>query len=500
MRLRIAVGGLQHETNSFAPGGAALEDFAAPRGWPPLSRGAAMLPVLAGTPVAACGAMDAAAGAGAEVVPLLWGLALPSGPVDQTAYVALRDDLLVRLRAAGRLDGVYLDLHGAMMTTVLEDAEGDLLEAVRATVGPEVPVVASLDLHANVSPRMVAAVDGLTAYRTYPHTDMAETGARAMRRLMALAQGAPRRRLVLRQPGFLIPLVAQATAAEPVAGLYARAAELEAHGGALTIALGFPLADTSDAGPALVAEHGDPARAEAMADAALADWEAARGAFASSLLDAPAAVAAARSMPPGPGPVVIADVQDNPGGGGTNDTTGLLRALLAARAEGALMVHIADSQALAVVLAAGAGGLADTDLGGRADPASGTPLPGPWRVERLGDGRFIGEGPMYRGTPIAMGPVALVSQGGVRVILAGGRMQASEPGLLRHLGLDTAAVPILAVKSSVHFRAAYEPMARAVILARAPGRVEMDLARLPLTRARRRGAVAGSPAPCLPLS
>jgi microcystin degradation protein MlrC len=101
---------------------------------------------------------------------------------------------------------------------------------------------------------------------------------------------------------------------------------------------------------------------------------------------------------------------------------------------------------------------------------------------------------MYRGTPIAMGPVALVSQGGVRVILAGGRMQASEPGLLRHLGLEPAEVPILAVKSSVHFRAAYEPMARAVILARAPGRVEMDLARLPLTRARRRGAVAGSPA------
>lgn len=495
MRPRIAVGGLQHETNSFAPGIADADAFVAPRGWPPLSRGPAMLDALSGTPVAARGAIEAAAEAGADVVPLLWGLALPSGPVDHAAYCALRDEMCALLRAAGPLDGVCLDLHGAMMTTELEDAEGDLLAAVRTAVGPDTPVVASLDLHANVSAAMVAAVDGLTAYRTYPHTDMAEAGARAMRRVLALAAGAPRRRLVLRQPGYLIPLVAQATASEPVASLYAQADMLSGAQGALTIALGFPLADTADAGPALVAEHDTPACAEAMAAAAQAAWEDARDRFSSALLSPEAAIAAARAVPPGPGPVVIADVQDNPGGGGTNDTTGLLRALLAARVAGALLVHIADAAAVAAAVTAGVGSLLYASVGGYADPATGAPVPGPWRVEALGDGAFTGEGPMYRGTPIRMGPVALLSKGDVRVIVAEGRMQASEPGLLRHLGLDPRAVPILVVKSSVHFRAAYEPIARAVLLARAPGRVEMDIASLPFRRARRRGVVAGAPSP-----
>ncbi|MCC6008550.1 MAG: M81 family metallopeptidase [Rhodobacteraceae bacterium] len=490
--LRIALGGLQHETNSFAPGTASLADFEAPRGWPPLSRGAGMLAALEGTPVAARGALEVARAAGAEVVPLLWGLALPSGPVEHDAFETLRDEISGALRAAAPLDGVYLDLHGAMMTTAEGDAEGALLEAVRACVGPGVPVVISLDLHANVSPGMVAVVDGMTAYRTYPHIDMADAGARAMRRLLALAGGAPRRHLVLRQPGYLIPLVAQATAAAPVSGLYAKAAAQEAgQGGAVTIALGFPLADTEDAGPALVVEHEDDAIAEAMADAALRAWEDARQDFSARLLEPEEAVAEAMALPPGPGPVVIADVQDNPGGGGTNDTTGLLRALLNARADGALMVHVADEVALEAALAAGERGIMRESLGGRADPETGAPLPGPWRVDVLADGNFTGEGPMYGGTSIRMGPVALVSQEGVGVILAGGRMQASEPGLLRHLGIDPAEVPILAVKSSVHFRAAYEPMARAVLLARAPGRVEMDLARLELTRARRRGSFAG---------
>jgi len=260
----------------------------------------------------------------------------------------------------------------------------------------------------------------------------------------------------------------------------------------LTIALGFPLADTEHAGPALVAEHEEADRARAMADSACEAWEAARGAFSADLVEARDAVAAALAHPPGRGPVVVADVQDNPGGGGSNDTTGLLRALLDAGADGALLVHIADAEAVAAAVAAGVGGTSDVALGGKADPETGAPVPGPWRVERLADGRFIREGPMYHGTPIAMGPVALLSRAGVRVVVAQGRMQASEPGLLRHLGIEPRDVPILVVKSSVHFRAAYEPMARAVLTARAPGRVEMDLARLPLQRTRRRGAIAGA--------
>ncbi len=192
-------------------------------------------------------------------------------------------------------------------------------------------------------------------------------------------------------------------------------------------------------------------------------------------------------MEPGRGPVVIADTQDNPGGGGPGDTTGMLAALLAADAP-ALLVHMADAPAAAAAHAAGLGATIDVALGGRALPDTGAPVPGPWTVAALGDGNFVGEGPMYGGNAITLGPVACLSRGSVRVIVAPKRMQASEPALPKHLGQDPFAAQILVVKSSVHFRGAYQDRARAVIVARAPGPVTGDLADLPARRQTRRAA------------
>ena len=494
---RIALAGLMHETNTFAAGTAKMADFEAPGGWPPLVRGDALPAALASTSTPMSGALKVLAEAGGEPVPLLWTLALPSGPVDHTTFEALAGEIVERLAAAHAarpVDGVFLDLHGAMVTTACDDGEAEILARVRAVVGPAVPVAASLDAHANISPRMVRMADHLDIFRTYPHVDMPETGGRAMARLLDIvARGRPYAKAFRAVP-FLTSIVMQSTLDAPTDGLVASglARAETVPGGSLSQAFGFPLADIADVGPSIVAYAESEADAEAMAEAQLAEWLAAEAAFGAEMLTSAEAASRAIALAAGSGsgPVVIADAQDNPGGGGTSETTGLLRALIEAGTEDVLFVHISDEAAAARAHAAGVGGICEGPLGGAMEPEFGAPLGGPFRVIALGDGAFTGEGPMYRGNAIRLGPVALMETGGVRVIVAGRPMQASEPGLPRHLGIDPFKVSILAVKSSVHFRGAYGTAARAVLIAKAPGRVAIDLADLTYTKARRR--IAGT--------
>lgn len=486
--MRIAVAGLQHETNTFVGGVTDACAFAKPGGWPELVRGAALCEGLAGTSVPLAGALAVLADRGADVVPLVWAAALPSGPVDHRVFEAFRQEIVDGLSASEPVDGVFVELHGAMVTTAEPDAEGNLLEALRRVLGPTVPLVATLDLHGNVTARMVANADWIEPYRTYPHVDMPETGKRAARRLLDLASGEDRRPArAFRPVPFLLPLVAQATDAPEVAALFAAARAQERATGVLGVQLtmGFPYADIADAGPAIIVYAESDQKAEDVADAHLALWIAAETLLHTPLIGPDEAVAKAMDGAGPDGPVILADVQDNPGGGGTQDTTGLLKALVEAGAHGAVLTHICDAPAAATAHSAGCGATLDMTVGGRASPEHGAPVEGPFEVVALGSGRFTGEGPMYCGNAIDLGPVALLRKGGIDVVVAGRRMQASEPGLLRHLGLDPACLPILAVKSSVHFRGAYQLMARDIILVDAPGAVTMSLEKLDFRHALR---------------
>ena len=243
--MRIALAGLQHETNTFAPGVTEAEDFLAPGGWPKQSRGDEIRMALAGTSVPMAGALAVLDDADVTAVPLLWTIALPSARVRHAAFEALADEIAAGLQQQMPVDGLFLELHGAMTTTEDDDAEGALLERLRALVGPDLPIVVALDLHTNLSARMVSAADQMFAYLTYPHVDMADTGARAIKRLLELAEGAPRPAKAFRQMPYLLPLVAQGTGSQPVEGLY-RAAAARANAETM-ITLGFPLADVPDA-------------------------------------------------------------------------------------------------------------------------------------------------------------------------------------------------------------------------------------------------------------
>jgi microcystin degradation protein MlrC len=485
--MRIAIGGFQHESHSFAPRPTLWADFLAPGGFPPVQRPATLVAGLRDTAVPASGAIRAAEEAGVTIAPLSWGFAYPAGPVAAEAFERLASlimsDLLAALDA-GPLDGLYLDLHGAMVAEHFPDGEGELLRRARAILGPDVPIAASLDPHCNLTAAMVAHADVLSPYRTYPHVDMREAGARAMQLLLArIARRKPFAK-AYRQLDYLIPITSQCTLVPPMAEVMAARQSIAAKLGAAELGLcfGFPYADFADCGCALVAYGVTQQAADAAADALLRELKLREVEFAQPILDAKEAVAEAIRLARGATkPVVIADTQDNPGGGGHGDTTGLLAELLAQRAEAAVLGLINDAESAAACHAAGEGAQLALRLGGKSD---GAPLAVEARVLRLSDGRFMNTGPMTGGNFADLGPSVLIGIGGVAVIVTSKKTQAYDQALFRHLGVEPARQRILALKSSVHFRADFQPIAEAVLVAAAPGPVVADPATLPFRHLR----------------
>ena len=484
--MRIAVGGFQHETNTFAPVKASFADFRDGGAWPRLQRGPEMLDNMVGMNLPVAGAIAALRETPHELVPLVWAATVPSAHVTDDAYERIAGMMLDDLRAVGRLDAVYLDLHGAMVTESFEDGEGELLRRVRAVVGPEVPIVASLDLHCNLTPDMVEHADGLVAYRTYPHVDMAETGARAARLLLRFLEGRGPRHKAFRQADFIIPITAQCTMMEPARTLYEEIARSEA-GEVVTASFtpGFPAADIHHCGPAIVAYAMTQAAADASADRLIGRVRDSEAAFGGRIWQPDEAVLAAKEKAArARRPIVLADTQDNPGAGGTSDTVGLLEALVRNDAQGAVLGIVADPEAARAAHAAGVGATLELALGGKSGVPGQAPFRGRFAVERLGDGVFTGTGPMWRGIPCRLGLMALLRIGGVRIVVAEKKLQAADQAIFRHLGVEPAEQKILGLKSSVHFRADFQPIAEEVLVVAAPGAFAADPADLPWRRLR----------------
>jgi microcystin degradation protein MlrC len=492
---RIAVGGFQHETNTFAPQRATWADFERADAWPGFLRGAELIDAVEGYNIPIAGAVEALKGLGHELLPLCWCSAPPSAHVEREAYERVAGAILEDLAAQMPLDGVYLDLHGAMVAEHYEDGEGELLRRIRALVGDRVPIVASLDYHTNMTPEMVRYASAMVGYRTYPHIDMAATGGRAALLLDRLLRERRPLYKAYRQLDFLIPLVWQCTGAEPARGVFALIGDIEE--GALshnqgivsiTHTPGFPPADIAQCGPALVVYGHDREAAEAAADqiaAAIAEREAA---FAGKLYTPEEAVAEALLLARGATkPIVLADIQDNPGAGGTSDTVGLLHALIAQRAEGAVIGMIVDPEAAVAAEAAGEGALLPCGVGAKVGYAGETPVEANWRIVCLGSGRFTGTGPMYGGAKFNIGPMALITDedSGVSAVLAAKRIQAADQEMFRHVGVEPAQVPILALKSTVHFRADFEPLAQRVLCVVSPGAHVSDPSELPYRHLRK---------------
>ncbi|MDE1950552.1 MAG: M81 family metallopeptidase, partial [Burkholderiales bacterium] len=386
--MRVFIAGFQHETNTFAPSRADWAAFESGATFPACSRGPEMIERTAPSSLAMGGFIRDARERGWTLVPSAWAGASPSAQVTREAFERIAG-MIVEDAQCERFDAVYLDLHGAAVAEHLDDCEGELLERLRAVIGPAMPLVASLDLHANVTERMLRHAGALTAFRTYPHVDAPDTGARAAALLATLAAGGPFATHGRRLP-FLLPLNSQCTLMEPAAGLFADLAALEAQSGVhLSFAMGFPAADFAECGPMVFGHGRDFETVQANVDALAENAIAAREEWALDLLDPAAAVARALMLAEGLAegatrPVVIADTQDNPGAGGDSNTTGMLHALLAQgagrRFPGAVALGLVfDPAAAQVAHAAGVGAEIDLALGTAVPTFPGEPSDPPVR-------------------------------------------------------------------------------------------------------------------------
>lgn len=460
MARRVLVAEFMHETNTFSVQLTGEEVFCNAG----LYLDNEIPPAFRGTRTSLGAAFEAADKFGWSLTHPLVAHANPSGRVTDAAFELFAGKIV---SACNDLDGVLLHLHGAMATESSDDGEGELLARIRAKVGPEVPVVAVLDLHATLTQLMADSANALISYRTYPHIDMYERTWQAAELLQKAMDGAITPVCAVARRPILYALDGGRTTSPPFKELLRRGDELEAAGEALVVSVqaGFSSADVHDIGPSVVVTANTRDKAQAIAEE-LMDyaWEQRRF---SSIHFTPLAEAM-RKAKEGEGkggkPLVISDYSDNPGSGAYGDATNLLRAVLDADLQNVGFHAICDGEAALQAQAAGVGNTVTLKLGGKVDPSmGGGPLEVTGRVVSITDGHFIAYGPMGGGAWRNYGLSVMLRVGGVEIIIITHNGQATDLAQFTSLGVDPTRKSTLIVKSMQHFRAAFEPIAREVV-------------------------------------
>jgi len=483
---RIAVGGFLHETNTFAPTKASYADFVHGGGWPAMTQGTDVLKTIRNINVGLAGFIGEAEMHAWELVPTIFAAASPCAHVTKDAYERIADVIVDGIKSAGPLDAVYLDLHGAMVAEHFDDGEGEILRRVREVIGDKLPLVVSLDLHANVTPDMVHHADALIAYRTYPHVDMADTGRAAARHLALLLREGQHFEKAFRQLPFLIPISWQCTNDFPTKGIYEKLAGVENEAvPTLSFCPGFPAADFAHCGPSIFAYGRRQADAQAAVDR-LADLiESHERDFDGRIYTPDEGVRLAMELSKSAHkPIVIADTQDNPGAGGDSDTTGMLRALVRNNATRAAIGAIYDPASAKAAHDAGVGATVALALGGKSGIPGDAPFEATFTIEKLSDGKFVAPGPYFGGRDMDMGPSAALRIGDISVVVSSHKAQLADQAMFRYVGIEPTEQAILVNKSSVHFRADFERIAEKLLICAAPGAMPADPASLPWTKLR----------------
>ena len=469
--MKIAVGMFKHETNTFSP---------VPTRWEHLGPGGpiagdAAYRLYRHSGYGMSGLLAEAEAMGAEITIPIAARALPSAPVDRDAFERVADVLCA---AARDCDAMMLDLHGAMVAEHHEDGEGELLARLRA-VRPGLPIAASVDSHANVTARFVENCTVMPGYRTYPHTDMAETGRLAGRLLRDTLEGRLEPVTAIAGCPMLPDMMRGLTSEPPMSVLIEAAAAAERAGmPCVTVFTGFPLADTADTGLRVVATaHRDRARAAAVAQE-IADlaWSM-REQFTADLEPLETSIARAASITEGT--VILADHADNCHSGGTMDSMAVIAAALEAGLDSILAGPIVDRESVAAMIAAGVGATVTLDIGAKARiPALREPLQ-PLRltgtVRSIALGRFTVEGPVFTGMPVDLGRCAVLETARLTLLVSEERVEGLDPLQYRIFGLEPTRFRYVILKSKTNYRPAFLPLARAAIGCNGPGVASLDL-------------------------
>lgn len=481
--MRIAIGGISHESSTFSTVPTTLQHFRE-RGW---FTGDELMRQFTGTKSPLGAYIDAARDMSFEVVPTMTASAVPAGPVNREATETLTQqlaDMIREVKESGPLDGVLLALHGAMVSEIDDDGEAYILRAVRNVVGPDLPVIVELDLHGNISEEMVRLATVAVAYDEYPHTDPFERGYECGLLMARIIRGGVKPTAAIVKVPMITPIQRQHSHTEPMLGVKRMIRELENIRGVLNISClpGFPYADIPHTNfTVIVTTDNNPEMAKELADRIASHVWGLRDEFTPR----PVAVdeAVRRAMEASEGPIVLSDGSDNPGGGAPADGTVLLEAMLRLGATRAALVPMVDPETVQQAIAAGEGETIQARLGGKTDDMHGEPLTVMAKVRRITDGHFVHKGPMNTGVSMELGPTAVLEVEGqhggmVQVVTTSLRYQPTDLEVLRSQGIEPTEQQILAVKSSVHYRAAFTPVAKEIIEVDTPGLTNPHLDRL----------------------
>lgn len=464
--MRIAIGGFHTECCTFSPLVATRDAFLILRG----DELRAAYPFFDAVP-------------GLDAVPLVRARALPGGPVERAFYEEIKTEFLAMLHALGPWDGVFLHMHGAVNVFGMDDAEGDWIAATRAAVGPDCLIVASYDLHGNVSPRVVDSLDLLSAYRTAPHIDWYETLERAGSLLVRCIQEGIRPAKAWCPVPVLLPGERTGTEWDPGQSVYAAIPGVIEREGLLdaSILVGYVWADEPRATASTVAYAADSAAAERGAHALAQSYWDARHGFVFGVPTAPVDETIRAALDAAARPVVVSDSGDNPTAGGVGDVPYTLGRLIALDAPDAVYASIADPAAVAVCHAAGVGASVRLSLGGKLDPVHGQPLD----VSGVVEAAVTVPWPLYGPEAgRAQNRQAVVRIGGVRAILTEQRTPFHRLDDFRQVGIEPAQHAIIVVKVG-YLVPELKALAATALLALSPGAVDQDITRLPYQRIQR---------------
>jgi microcystin degradation protein MlrC len=469
--MKVVVGGIYHESHSFSNVATDLESFRRVL----LLEGRDTIDRLRGTTSEMAGFIQGAETFGFEMVPTLWAWGLSTAPVEARTLDHFLAIVEQAIADAGKVDGILFALHGAMVAEQALDGDGYVLKNFRDFVGGDVPIVITLDLHANISRDMVQTADAIVGYDTYPHIDQVERGLEAAEILARTIRGEIKPSMAISKPLMIVVPNTQLTGNEPMKELISLAHEIEKEDGVLsvTVAGGFAYADVPEIGPSVVVvTDNDPSAAAVHARRIAGRFEDLKNTFVPRLPAIGDAVRKAISS--GSHPVILADVGDNIGAGTPGDSTFILRELIEQGA-GSAVVVIADEESVERAVNAGVSQLVDLLVGGKTDELHGEPVAVRGLVKLISDGTFVNRGHMRDGIIEDMGRTAVVEAEGIKIVLTEKKMPPWNLEQLRSVGIAPEREKIIVVKSAVAFRAAYEPIAGEIIEVNSLGLSSIDL-------------------------
>lgn len=483
--MKVMIGSLIQESNTFSPVRSTMDDFRRHH----LALGEELFSVRTENELS--GFLRAARECGAAVVPALAANAVSSGIFAGDAFEELSRLLEERLEGAESCDGVYFALHGAMVAEGCDDVEGWIIERIRRRIGPEKPLVVSLDLHANVTRRMAEGADALIGFRTFPHTDFAETGRRAARLLFSMLKDGVRPRMALRKIPMIVPAENSQTSHGPFAELWAEAGVSERRDSILACSL-FPVQpwlDVEEMGCAVVVVGTDESAAREEADRLAGLFWAKRREFQVRLYTVAEIVRLMDGRRPGDPPFVISDSADSPGAGATGDSNAVLKELLAhgAHRRHRCLLTIVDAPAAAQAAAAGVGSEVALRVGHslNRDGRCGAPLEIRGTVRRIGEGEFRLGGGYAENTVAKMGRCAVIDIGTLSLLVSERPTFSGDPAMYRSAGLEPAEADLVLVKSANQFRAEYEKLTDRIFILDTPGISPADITGLRYEKIRR---------------